>query len=61
MAVVASIAGNSGAARADSIDHPLANGNPNAIILVTPNLNPGGVVVGKYDPHPIGVMYSSGK
>jgi hypothetical protein len=43
------------------IDHPLTNGNPNAIILVTPNLNPGGVVGGTYDSHPIGVIYSSGK
>ena len=24
-----------------TIDHPLTNGNPNAIILVTPNWNPG--------------------
>lgn len=42
------------------IDHPLTNGNANAIIIVTPNLNPGGVG-GTDDIHPIGVMYSSGK
>jgi hypothetical protein len=42
------------------IDNPLTNGNPNAIILVTPNDNPGNVG-GINDPHPIGVMYSSGK
>jgi hypothetical protein len=42
------------------IDHPLTNGNPNAIILVTPNWNPGGAG-GINDPHPIGVIYSSGK
>ena len=42
------------------IDHPLTNGNPNAIIIVTPNDNPGNTS-GVNDPHPIGVMYSSGK
>jgi hypothetical protein len=42
------------------IDHPLTNGNPNAIILVTPNDNPGNVG-GTNDPHPIGVIYSNGK
>jgi hypothetical protein len=44
-----------------TIDYPLTNGNPNAIILVTPNWNPGGVVGGMYDDHPIGVYYVSGK
>jgi len=39
------------------IDHPLTNGNPNAIIIVTPNWNPGGVG-GTYDNHPIGVYYN---
>ena len=43
-----------------TIDHPLTNGNPNAIILVTPNWNPGGVG-GTYDNHPIGVFYTAGK
>ncbi len=38
------------------IDHPLTNGNPNAIVFVTPNWNPGGVG-GIYDNHPIGVWY----
>jgi len=42
------------------IDHPLTNGNPNAIILVTPNWNPGGVG-GTYDNHPIGVWYNGSK
>jgi hypothetical protein len=42
------------------IDNPLTNGNPNAIILVTPNDNPGNVG-GINDPHPIGVIYSNGK
>jgi len=42
------------------IDYPLTNGKPNAIILVTPNLNPGGVG-GTYDDHPIGVFYDGSK
>jgi len=42
------------------IDYPLTNGNPNAIIFVTPNLNPGGVV-GMYDDRPIGVFYDGSK
>jgi hypothetical protein len=40
------------------IDHPLTNGNPTALVLVTPNWNPGGVG-GTYNNHPIGVYYSS--
>jgi len=43
-----------------TIDYPLTNGNPNAIILVTPNYNPGGVG-GTLDNHPIGVYYIGGK
>jgi len=39
------------------IDNPLTNGNPNAIILVTPNWNPGNVV-GTPDDRPIGVFYN---
>ena len=42
------------------IDYPLTNGNPNAILLVTPNLNPG-EVGGAYDDHPIGVFYDGSK
>lgn len=41
------------------IDHPLTNGNPQAIILVTPNWNPGGGVLGTYNNHAIGVFYRS--
>jgi hypothetical protein len=41
------------------IDHPLTNDNPNAILLVTQNWNPGGVD-GTYNNHPIGVWYSHG-
>jgi hypothetical protein len=40
------------------IDHPLTNNNPTALVLVTPNWNPGGVG-GTYNNHPIGVYYSS--
>jgi hypothetical protein len=91
--VIASIAGNTGIARADRgaapvptvspasslgvqfvhvataaniyasyttvIDNPLTNGNPNAIIIVTPDDTPGNSG-GTNDPHPIGVIYSSG-
>jgi hypothetical protein len=38
------------------IEHPLCNGDPTAILIVTPNWNPGGGV-GVYDNHPIGVYY----
>jgi hypothetical protein len=40
------------------IDHPLTNNNPNAIVLVTQNYNPGGGS-GTYNDHPIGVWYSN--
>ena len=43
-----------------TIDYPLTNNKPNAIILVTPNWNPGGVG-GTYNDHPIGVYYSGGR
>ena len=39
------------------IDDPLTNNNPNAIVLVTQNWNPGGVG-GIYNDHIIGVFYS---
>jgi hypothetical protein len=42
-----------------TIDHPLTNDNPNAIVLVTQNWNPSGVLPGKYNDQPIGVWYSS--
>jgi hypothetical protein len=42
------------------IDHPLTNDNPDAIVLVTPNWNPGGVG-STYNDHPIGVYYSTGE
>ncbi len=43
------------------IDHPLLNGNPNAIFVVTPNWNPGGGGSGVYNNHAIGVWYDSGR
>jgi hypothetical protein len=46
-------------ANTTSIDHPLTNGNPNAIIFVTPNYNPGGVG-GTYVDHTISVWYTLG-
>jgi hypothetical protein len=42
------------------IDSPYTNNKPNAIVVVTPNWNPGGVG-GTYDEYPIGVWYHSGK
>ena len=38
------------------IDNVLTNGHPNAIVFVTPNLNPGGLL----DEHPTGVLYTNG-
>jgi hypothetical protein len=38
------------------IDHPLTNGNPNAILFVTQNWNPGGVG-GTYNDQTVGVWY----
>jgi serine/threonine protein kinase len=39
------------------IDNPLTNGNPNAILIVTQNWNPGGGN-GTYNNHPVGVWYT---
>ena len=38
------------------LDTPLTDGNPNAVLMVTHNWNPGGSS-GKYNDHPIGVWY----
>jgi hypothetical protein len=38
------------------IDHPQTNGDPNAILIITPNWNPGGLG-GTYNTNPIGVFY----
>lgn len=40
------------------LDHPLANGNPDAVLTVTPNWNPGGGG-GTYNDHPVGVRYDA--
>ena len=39
------------------IDNPLTNGNPLALLIVTPNWNPGGVN-GTYNNHYVGVFYN---
>jgi hypothetical protein len=41
------------------IDHPLLNGNPDAIALATQNWNPGGREFGVYNDHHTGVWYST--
>jgi len=42
-----------------SIDHPLTNNNPNAIVSITQSWNPGGVG-GVYNDHAVGVLYQDG-
>ncbi len=42
------------------ITHPLTDGDPNAILIVTPNYGSAGGF-GVYDNHPIGVYYSGAK
>jgi hypothetical protein len=49
-------AGNS-SANSTFIEHPLTDNDPDAIIFVTQNWNPGGVG-GTYNSHPVGVWYS---
>lgn len=43
------------------LDNADANGNPNAIVSVTPIYNPGGGSGGVYDNHPIGVWYTGSR
>lgn len=43
-----------------ALNNSLANNNPNAIVLATPNWNPGGTG-GVYDNHAIGVWYTGSK
>lgn len=38
------------------IDSPLTDGNPDAVLIVTQNWNPGGGG-GRYNDHPVGVWY----
>ncbi len=42
------------------IDHPLANGHPDALILVTQNYNPDGIGLGVDNIHHVGVYYDNG-
>ena len=42
------------------IDHPLANGNPNAIPFVTQNQTPGGGPPGTINDHEVAVLYAEG-
>lgn len=44
-------------AHTTTINHPHCNGDPNAILIVTPNWNPGGVG-GIYNNHAVGVYYN---
>lgn len=44
-----------------TIDNPLTNGQPNALVFVTQNFNPGAVGPSVYNPHPFGVYYYAGK
>jgi hypothetical protein len=41
------------------ISSDMTDNQPNAVVLVTPNWNPG-QIGGIYDPHPLGVWYHSG-
>jgi len=50
-------AGNT-AGNSTTIDNVLAGNNPNALLLVTANWNPGGGGTGIYDSHPIGVWFT---
>ncbi|MBK8049860.1 MAG: hypothetical protein IPK16_23790 [Anaerolineales bacterium] len=54
-----STAGNT-SANHTIIDHPMTNGDPNAILLVTQNYSPGGVP-SVYNPHATGVWYDGAK
>jgi hypothetical protein len=43
-----------------TFSHPLADGNPSALVFATPNWNPDGRS-GVYDTHPIGVYFDPGQ
>jgi len=44
-----------------TIDNPLTNNKPNAIVSVTQNWNPDGTLLGTLNPHPVGVYYIGSK
>ena len=48
----------SGDSQQTIIDHPLTNGDPNAILIVTPNYNPGNVFVA-YNNKAVAVFYDN--
>jgi hypothetical protein len=50
--------GDTISANSTFIDNPLTNGNPDAVLIVTQNWNPGGGG-GTYNDHEIGVWYES--
>ncbi len=41
-----------------TIDNPLTNNTPNAILIITPNWSPPSHTGGVYDPQPVGVWYT---
>ena len=41
-----------------TINNPVCNGNPNAILIVTHSYNPGGGTLDTYNNHPTGVFYT---
>ncbi len=43
------------------LDNPLLNGNPNAVLYVTQNWNPGGREGGTYNDHPVDVWYDTNR
>ena len=48
-----------GFSQCTEIDHPLTNGDPNAILFVTQNFNPDTITSTVNNPHPVGVQYLS--
>ncbi|HEY6406913.1 MAG TPA: hypothetical protein VIY29_05540, partial [Ktedonobacteraceae bacterium] len=39
-------------------NNPATNNNPNAILFVTPNWDPGGIFIYAFETHPLGVWYN---
>ena len=48
-----------GSSQCTTIDHPLTNGDPDAILIVTQNFNPDTISGTVNNPHPVGVQYLS--
>lgn len=51
---------NNISANSTYLDNPLTNGDPDAVLIVTQNWNPGGTG-GTYNDHPVGVWYDSSR